>query len=164
VQRSNLSRMDYLPKDDCVCVRNRLLVRPTLSIAREQLRKRSAAMVANQQECGSTNVLTSHMNAVKSDRIFCTNNSLAVLIMGQSRPWSDRYLFSAFNAPQRVSTAFNEFQRLSTPTLTAMLKRVEQLAAVTFRTSLEGRSTRSVGREFPGLKRSVRVHAFTCQS
>ena len=28
-----------------------------------------------------------------------------------------------------------------------MLKRVEHLSAVTFRTSLEGRSTRSVGRE-----------------
>ena len=40
-----------------------------------------------------------------------------------------------------------------------MLKRVEQLAAVTFRTSLEGRSTRSVGRELLDLKRSVRVQA-----
>jgi hypothetical protein len=73
---------------------------------------------------------------------------LAIMIMGQSRPWSDRYLFSAFNA----------FQRLSTSALLAMLKRVELLSAVAFRTSLEGRSTRSVGREFFGLKRSVRMH------
>ncbi len=40
-----------------------------------------------------------------------------------------------------------------------MLKRVEQLSAVTFRTSLEGRSTRSVGRESLGVKRSIRVQA-----
>ena len=44
-----------------------------------------------------------------------------------------------------------------------MLKRVELSPAVTFRTSLEGRSTRSVGRELLGLKRSVRVHALTCR-
>jgi hypothetical protein len=83
---------------------------------------------------------------------------LAIMIMGQSRPWSDRYLFSAFNAFQRLSTLFNAFQRLSTSALLAMLKRVELLSAVAFRTSLEGRSTRSVGREFFGLKRSVRMH------
>ena len=50
-------------------------------------------------------------------------------------------------------------QRLSTPLNSirlTMLKRVEHLSAVTFRTSLEGRSTRSVGRESLGLKRSVR--------
>jgi hypothetical protein len=41
-------------------------------------------------------------------------------------------------------------------------KHVELLRAVTFRASLEGRSTRSVGRESLGLKRSVRVQAFTC--
>jgi hypothetical protein len=77
--------------------------------------------------------------------------TLALLIMGQSRPWSDRYLFSALNA----------IQRLKTPLMLTMLKRVEHLSAVTFRTSLEGRSARSVGRESVGLKRSVRVQAFT---
>jgi hypothetical protein len=41
-----------------------------------------------------------------------------------------------------------------------VLKRVEQLSAVTFRTSLEERSTRSDGREPKGVKRSVRVQAF----
>jgi hypothetical protein len=41
-----------------------------------------------------------------------------------------------------------------------MLKRIEPLSPVTFRTSLEGRSTRSVGREMLDLKRSVRVQAF----
>ena len=87
---------------------------------------------------------------------------LAITIMGQSRPWSDRYLFSVFNASQRLSTLFNTLQRDSTLERLAVLKRVEHLSAVTFRTSLEGRSTRSVGRESLGLKRSVRVQAFTC--
>ena len=32
---------------------------------------------------------------------------LALLITGQSRPWSDRYLFSVFNSIQHLSTAFN---------------------------------------------------------
>jgi hypothetical protein len=66
---------------------------------------------------------------------------IAITIMGPSRPWSDRYLFSAFNASQRLSTLFNTLQRDSTLEEPAVLKRVEQLAAVTFRTSLEGRST-----------------------
>ena len=44
-----------------------------------------------------------------------------------------------------------------------MLKRVEHLSAVTFRTSLEGRSARSVGWESLGLKRSVRVQAWAQQ-
>ena len=70
--------------------------------------------------------------------------------MGQSRPWSDRYLFSAFNASQQLSIRFNTLQRDSTLERLAVLKRVEQLSAVTFRTSLEGRSTRSVGRESLG--------------
>jgi hypothetical protein len=82
--------------------------------------------------------------------------------MGQSRPWSDRYLFSAFNASQRLSTLFNTLQLDSTLEELAVLKRVEHLSAVTFRTSLEGRSTRSVGRELLSVKRSVRVQAFTC--
>jgi hypothetical protein len=54
-------------------------------------------------------------------------------------------------------------QRLSTPLNSiglTMLKRVEHLSPVTFRTSLEGRSARSVGWESLGLKRSVRVQAF----
>jgi hypothetical protein len=51
---------------------------------------------------------------------------------------------------QRLSTAFNSFKRLSTSAILAVLKRVEQLAAVTFRTSLEGRSTRSGGWELLG--------------
>jgi hypothetical protein len=80
--------------------------------------------------------------------------TLALVIMGQPPPWSDRYLFSAFNA----------LQRLSTPAILAVLKRVELLSAVTFRISLEGRSTLSVGRELLGIKRSVRVQAFTCPS
>jgi hypothetical protein len=72
--------------------------------------------------------------------------------MGPSRPWSDRYLFSALNA----------FERLSTREVLTTLKRVEQLVAVTFRTSLEGRSTRGGGWELLDVKRSVRVQAFTC--
>ena len=75
--------------------------------------------------------------------------SLAIMIMGPSRPWSDRYLFSTLNG----------FQRLSMWKLLTTLKRVELLSPVIFRTSLEGRSTRSVGRESLGLKRSVRVQA-----
>jgi hypothetical protein len=85
-----------------------------------------------------------------------------LLIMGPSRPWSDRYLFLASNAFQQLSIRFNTLQHPSTPGGLAVLKRVEQLAAVTFRTSLEGRSTRSDGREPKGVKRSVRVQAFTC--
>jgi hypothetical protein len=72
---------------------------------------------------------------------------LAIMIVGPSRPWSDRDLFSVFNASQQLSTLFNNLQRLSTSESLAALKRVEHLSAVTFRTSLEGRSTRSVGRE-----------------
>jgi hypothetical protein len=83
---------------------------------------------------------------------------LAIMIMGPSRPWSDRYLFSAFNASQQLSIRFNTLQRHSTLGGLAVLKPVEPLSAVTFRTSLEGRSTRSVGREPQGVKRSVRVH------
>jgi hypothetical protein len=60
---------------------------------------------------------------------------------------------------QRLSTLFNILQRDSTLEGLAVLKRVEHLSAVTFRTSLEGRSTRSVGRESHDLKRSVRVQA-----
>jgi|SRR5271165_957493 len=46
---------------------------------------------------------------------------------------------------QRFSTTFNTVQHHSTPEGLAVLKRVEHLPAVTFRTSLEGRSTRGVG-------------------
>jgi hypothetical protein len=80
--------------------------------------------------------------------------SLAIVIMGPSRPWSDRYLFLPFNYLQRLST----WKVLTT------LKGIEPLSPVTFRTSLGGRSTRSVGRESFGVKRSVRVQAFTCSS
>ena len=72
--------------------------------------------------------------------------TLALLIMGQSRPWSDRYLFLAFNGLH----CEHHYRRGNT---------LNSLRAVTFRTSLEGRSTRSVGRESLGLKRSVRVQA-----
>jgi len=72
---------------------------------------------------------------------------LAIMIVGQSRPWSDRDLFSVFNASQRLSILFNNLQRLSTSERLAALKRVEHLPAVTFRTSLEERSTRSGGWE-----------------
>src|ERR1700730_10316067 len=57
-------------------------------------------------------------------------------------------------------------QRLSTPLNSielTILKRVEHLSAVTFRTSLEGRSARSVGWESLGLKGSVRVQAWAQQ-
>ena len=63
---------------------------------------------------------------------------------------------------QRLSRTFNTVQHPSTPEILAVLKRVEHLSAVTFRTSLEGRSTRSGGRELLGVKRSIRVQAFTC--
>ena len=72
--------------------------------------------------------------------------TLALVIMGQSLPWSDRYLFLAFNGFQ----CEGYYRRGNT---------LNSLCAVTFRTSLEGRSTRSVGRESVGLKRSVRVQA-----
>ena len=75
--------------------------------------------------------------------------TLASVTMGQSRPWSDRYLFLAFNGFQRG----RYYRRGNT---------LNSLCAVTFRTSLEGRSARSVGRESLGLKRSVRVQPFTC--
>src|ERR1700724_713571 len=84
----------------------------------------------------------------------------AITSMGPSRPWSDRYLFLGFNASQQLSIRFNSLQRYSTSERLTVLKRVEQFAAVTLRTSLEGRSTRSVGRESHGVKRSVRVQAF----
>jgi hypothetical protein len=93
-----------------------------------------------------------------------SNGSLPRFIRGQSRPWSDGYLFSVFNASQQLSIRFNNLQHDSTTKRLTVLKRVEQLSAVTFRTSLEGRSTRSVGRESHGVKRSVRVQAFTCSS
>src|SRR5271165_7559217 len=83
----------------------------------------------------------------------------AITSMGPSRPWSDRYLFLGFNASQQLSIRFNSLQRYSTSERITVLKRVEQLSAATFRTSLEGRSTRSGGRESQGFKRSVRVQA-----
>jgi len=61
---------------------------------------------------------------------------LAKMIIGPSRPWSDRYLFFPFNYRQRLSTW---------RVLTAS-KRIKLLSPVTFRTSLGGRATRSVGR------------------
>jgi len=76
---------------------------------------------------------------------------LTIMIMGPSRPWSDRYLFFPFNYLQRLST----WKVLST------LKGIELVIPVIFRTSLVGRSTRSVGRESFGVKRSVRVGACT---
>jgi integrase len=79
-------------------------------------------------------------------------HSLRRTAMGPSRPWSDRYLFFPFNY----------LQRLLTREVLTTLKGIEPLSPVIFRTSLEGRSTRSVGRESFGVKRSVRVQAFTC--
>jgi hypothetical protein len=49
----------------------------------------------------------------------------AIMIMGPSRPWSDRYLFSAFNASQQLSIRFNTLQRYLTLGGLAVLKRVE---------------------------------------
>ena len=103
----------------------------------------------------------SNVNAFNFSICFA-NDLLAVSTMGPSRPWSDRYLFSVFNAFQQLSIRFNTLQHDSTSAILTVLKRVEQLTAVTFRTSLEGRSTRSGGRESQGVKRSVRVQAFTC--
>ena len=68
-----------------------------------------------------------------------SNGPLPRFVMGQSRPWSDRYLFSVFNASQQLSIRFNNLQHDSTSERLTVLKRVEQLSAVTFRTSLEGR-------------------------
>src|ERR1700692_2794533 len=102
------------------------------------------------------NVLVSEVNVLKSDPIIIANFLLAIAIMGQSRPWSDRYLFSVFNASQQLSIRFYTLQHPSTTERLTVLKRVEQLSAVTFRTSLEGRSTRSGGRESQGGKRRVR--------
>jgi hypothetical protein len=65
---------------------------------------------------------------------------LPIMMVGLSR--SDRYLFSLLNA----------FQRLSTWNALTALKRVELLTFVTFRTSLEGRPMRSIGRESFDLK------------
>jgi hypothetical protein len=73
---------------------------------------------------------------------------LALVIMVQSRPWSDRYLFLAFNAGATTDVG----------------NTLDSLRVVTFRTSLEWRSAGSVGRESVGLKRSVRVQAFTCSN
>jgi hypothetical protein len=117
-----------------------------------------------QRSSCAVNILVIQVNVLKSDPNIIANFSLAIAIMGQSRPWSDRYLFSAFNASQQLSILFNSLQRDSTSERLTVLKRVEHLSAVTFRTSLEGRSTRSVGRESQGVKRSVRVQAFICPS
>jgi hypothetical protein len=62
---------------------------------------------------------------------------LAKTIMGPSRPWSDGYLFSALNG---LPTA------LSAADASNVKTRLGPLASY-LRTSLEGRSTRSVGRE-----------------
>jgi|SRR6516225_9762007 len=75
--------------------------------------------------------------------------TLALLIMAQSRPWSGRYLFLAFDGFQ----CEGYHRRGNT---------LNSLRAVTFRTSLVGRSVRIAEREPIGLKRSVRVQAFTC--
>ena len=71
--------------------------------------------------------------------------TLALVIMSQSRPWSDRYLFLAFNAGA-----------------TTDVEHVELFVRSYLPNSLEGRSARNVGKESIGLKRSVRVQAFTC--
>src|SRR5713101_109760 len=68
--------------------------------------------------------LQSDVNAFKGDHISFANSLLAKLRTGPSRPWSDRYLFGGV---QRLSTHLNA-SRLT------MLKRVEHLSAVTFRT------------------------------
>jgi len=54
---------------------------------------------------------------------------LAIIIMGRSRPWSDRYLFSSLNG----------FQRISTWKLSPTLKRVEHLWSVSRLSSRDGR-------------------------
>jgi len=92
---------------------------------------------------------------------------------GKLWPWSHKEYYRRLEVARtkagitssRCSTPLNDFQHCSTPFNTerlAVLKRVEHLSAVTFRTSLEGRSTRSGGWESQGVKRSVRVQAFTC--
>src|ERR1700720_3666479 len=76
-------------------------------------------------------ILAIHVNAFNSSAAGFGNVSLASSRTGQSRPWSDRYLFSAFNASQQLSTLFNTLQRISTSAILAMLKRVEHLPPVT---------------------------------
>ena len=130
-----------------VCARDRLCVSLTLRILRKRSLKRSAAIVVNHQKSRAHRGLVKSRERFYSDSITFANSWLVALVMGQSRPWSDRYLFSAFNASQQLSTLFNTLQHDSTLEELAVLKRVEQSSAVTFRTSLEGRSTRSGGRE-----------------
>jgi hypothetical protein len=76
-------------------------------------------------------VMVSCVKLFDSESINFANKPPTELIMGQSRPRSDSYLFSPFNG----------FQRTSTRALPLTLKRVELPPAATFRTSLEGRST-----------------------
>jgi len=77
--------------------------------------------------------------------------TLALVIMGQSRPWSDRYLFLAFSGFQRGRYHRGE----NTLTYYAQLPSEPPLKG--------GRRIAS-GVESLGLKRSVRVQAFTCHS
>ena len=102
---------------------------PTLRILRKQSLKRSAAIVVNHQKSRATDVLSSHVNAFNSDSIAFANSWLVALVMGQSRPWSDR---APLLGVQHLSTTFNTLQHDSTLEELVVLKRVEQLSAVTF--------------------------------
>jgi hypothetical protein len=84
------------------------------------------------------NVLVSEVNVLESDPIFIANCFLAIAIMGQSRPWSDRYLFSVFNASQQLSIRFNTLQHDSTLEELAVLKRVEHYPQLPSEPPLKG--------------------------
>src|ERR1700738_2309950 len=56
-----------------------------------------------------------------------SNGSLPRFIRGQSRPWSDGYLFSVFNASQQLSIRFNNLQHDSTTERLTALNSYPQL-------------------------------------
>src|ERR1700736_3354831 len=55
---------------------------------------------------GTTKVLLNRLSAFNFAPIGVAGGSSALLIVGQSRSWSDRHLFSAFNASQQLSIRF----------------------------------------------------------
>src|SRR5262252_8463720 len=77
---------------------------------------------------------------------------LAELIIRQLLSCSHHYIFSPFNS----------FQRLSTLNPAMPLKRVEKSSPATFPIFLDRRPRRKIRTALLGLKRSVRVQAFTC--
>ena len=70
---------------------------------------------------------------------------LALLITGQSWPWSDRYLFSVFNASQQLSIRFNNLQHDSTSGRLTVLKRVEHYPQLPSEPPLKGGRREAAG-------------------